>query len=95
MCFHSATKNDLSNVVDSLQVVRSYSFMKKTKVCIRASFKTGNNIFIKEIKHVVIYQLSKSIFLVLLLDETTSRAREQVSLFPSNHALSGQHVMDR
>ena len=45
---------------------------------------------------IVIYKLSKSIFLVLLLDETTSRAREQVSLFPSNHVLSGQHyVMDR
>ena len=37
VCFHSAMKheNDVSNMVDCLQVVRSYSFMKEIKVHIR------------------------------------------------------------
>ena len=54
MCFHGAMKheNDVSNAVDCLQVVRIYSFMKKIKVYIRASYivflfvKTENNNFI-------------------------------------------------
>ena len=58
--FLSAMKHD-NNVIDMvgcLQVVRIYSFMEEIKLCIRASyivfffFKTENNNFIKEIKHV-------------------------------------------
>ena len=61
VCYHSAVKheNDMGNMVDCLQVKRIiYSFMKETKVYIRASYivflfvKTENNNFKKEIKHV-------------------------------------------
>ena len=59
-CFHSTMKheNDMGNVVCCVPVVRIYSFMKKIKVYIRASYivfhfvKTQNSNFIKEIKHV-------------------------------------------
>ena len=62
VCFHSAMKheNDVSNVVDCLQVVRIYRFKKKIKVQTCASYtvflfvKSENNI-IKEIKHVLFY----------------------------------------
>ena len=61
VCFDSATKheNDESNMVNCLQVVRIYSFMKDIKVYIHASYivslivNTENNNLIKEIKHVL------------------------------------------
>ena len=52
-------ENDVSNMVGCLQVVKICSFIKETKVYIRASYivfifvKTENN-FIKEIKHVTL-----------------------------------------
>ena len=58
VCFHSAMKhkNDVSNMVDCLQVVKIYSFMKEIKVIIHASYivflfvKTKNDNFVKETK---------------------------------------------
>ena len=61
VCFHCAMKheNDVSNVIDCLQVVRIYSFMKAIDLYLPASciiflfVKSSNNNYIKEIKHVL------------------------------------------
>ena len=50
-------ENDVSNMVDCLQVVKIYSFMKEIKIYIKISnivflfVKTENNISINQIKH--------------------------------------------
>ena len=52
-------ENDVSYMVDYLQIVRSYSFIREMKLNIRVSYivflfvKSENNNFIKEIKHVL------------------------------------------